>query len=567
MAEQVKETKAQRAERLKREKNPWECLNEIREFARLGFDSITPEWRNTYLRFWGVYTQGDGAGVTGGKGGEGLAVPYFMVRIRIPNGLLLSHQARTIADIAEDYGRGLVDITVRQNIQLHWVRIEDLPNLFERLWRAGLTTVGACGDDTRTVTGCPVAGVDADEVFDASPLTVKLDRYFAGNSEFYNLPRKFKISVNACKAWCSYPEINDIGLTGVLRKRLGYDEPGFSLRVGGGLSNAPHLAQRLDAFVPLNQAVPVARAIAEIFRDADVLRQSREQARLKFLFLKHGWSAETFLDEIHRRLGYRLDPAVEETLPADLYRDHTGIHPQKQAGYFYVGAPVLRGRINSEQLRKVAELSERFAAGEVRTTVMQNLLIINVPAQQTEQLRRELEQIGLPVEASTFQRGTVACTGTEFCKLAITETKSFARWIVEQLDERMPGFDQQLKINITGCPNSCGQHWIADLGIEGKKIKVDGKFADAYYFCVGGSVGQLQSIARPVGYRCLAEEVPESIERLLIRYKETRNSGESLQQFLARKSNDEIRGYLAGGVTEVAQRDIPAAAAPHGVDG
>jgi len=258
---------------------------------------------------------------------------------------------------------------------------------------------------------------------------------------------------------------------------------------------------------------------------------------------------------------------VEETLPADLYRDHTGIHPQKQAGYFYVGAPVLRGRINSEQLRKVAELSERFAAGEVRPTVMQNLLIINVPAQQTEALRRELEQIGLPVEASTFQRGTVACTGTEFCKLAITETKSFARWIVEQLDERMPGFDQQLKINITGCPNSCGQHWIADLGIEGKKIKVDGKFADAYYFCVGGSVGQLQSIARPVGYRCLAEEVPESIERLLIRYKETRNSGESLQQFLARKSNDEIRGFLAGGVAELAQRDVPVAAAPHGVDG
>jgi sulfite reductase (ferredoxin) len=567
MAEQGKETKAQRAERLKREKNPWQCLHEIREFARLGFDSISPEWRNTYLRFWGVYTQGDGAGVTGGKGGEGLSVPYFMVRIRIPNGLLLSHQARTIADIADDYGRGLVDITVRQNIQLHWVRIEDLPDLFERLWRAGLTTVGACGDDTRTVTGCPVAGVDADEVFDASPLAVKLDRYFAGNSEFYNLPRKFKISVNACKAWCSYPEINDIGLTGVLRKRLGYDEPGFSLRVGGGLSNAPHLAQRLDAFVAWNQAVPVVRAIAEIFRDAEVLRQSREQARLKFLFLKHGWNAETFLDEIHRRLGYRLDPAVEEARPTDLYRDHTGIHPQKQAGYFYVGAPVLRGRITSEQLHKVAELSERFAGGEVRATVMQNLLIINVPAQQTEALGRELEQIGLPVEASQFQRGTVACTGTEFCKLAITETKSFARWVVEQLDERMPGFDQQLKINITGCPNSCGQHWIADLGIEGKKIKVDGKFADAYYFCVGGSVGQLQSIARPVGYRCLASEVPESIERLLTRYQESRTGGESLQQFLARKSNDEIRGYLAGGVTELAQRDVPKAAAPHGVEG
>ena len=567
MAEQAKETKAQRAERLKREKNPWECLDEIREFARRGDDSIPPEWRNTYLRFWGVYTQGDGAGVTGGKGGEGLAVPYFMVRIRIPNGLLLSHQARAIADIAARYGRGLLDITVRQNFQLHWIRIEDLPDLLERLWRVGLTTVGACGDDTRTVTGCPVAGVDADEVFDASQLTVQLDRYFAGNAEFRNLPRKFKISVNACTAWCSYPEINDIGLTGVLRKRLGYDEPGYSLRVGGGLSNAPHLAQRLDAFVAPNQAIPVVRAIAEIFRDADVLRQSREQARLKFLFLKHGWNAETFLAEIHRRLGFRLDGAVEETLPADLYRDHTGIHAQKQPGYYYVGAPVLRGRINSEQLHKVAELSERFASGEVRTTAMQNLIIVNVPADNTEPLRRELEQIGLPVEASIFQRGTVACTGTEFCKLAITETKSFARWVVEELDARVPGFDQQLKINITGCPNSCGQHWIADLGIEGKKIKVNGQFADAYYFCVGGSVGQLQSIARPVGYRCLAEEVPQSIERLLHRYTESRNSGESLQQFLARKSNEEIRGYLAGGVTEPAQRDVPLAPVPHGVDG
>ena len=567
MAEQLKETKAQRAERLKREKNPWECLAEIREFARGGHGSIPPEWLGTYFRFWGVYTQGDGAGVTGGKGGEGLAVPYFMVRIRIPNGLLLSHQVRTIAEIATKYARGLIDITVRQNIQLHWVRIEDLPELLERLWRAGLTTTGSCGDDTRTVTGCPLAGVDAEEAFDPSPLAVNLDRYFAGNSEFRNLPRKFKISVNSCKAWCSYPEINDIGLTGLLRKRNGYDERGFSLRVGGGLSNQPHLGQRLDAFVGWNQVIPVAKAVAELFRDADVLRQSRESARLKYLFLKHGWNAETFLAEIHRRLGFQLDGAVEEVLPSDLYRDHTGIHPQKQPGYFYAGVSVLRGRLNSEQLHSVAELSDRFASGEVRTTAMQNLLIINVRAQNTEPLRRELENIGLRVEASPFWRGTVACTGTEFCKLAITETKGFARWVVEELEGRVPGFDQPLKLNITGCPNSCGHHWIADLGLEGKKIKVDGQFADAYYFCVGGSVGRVQSIARPVGYRCLAAEVPESIARLLARYTEFRDSGESLQQFLARKSNDEIRGFLAGGASEVAQRDLPVAPAPHGVDG
>jgi sulfite reductase (ferredoxin) len=567
MAEQSKENKAQRAERLKREKNPWECLNEIREFARAGYDSITPEWLGTYFRFWGVYTQGDGAGVTGGKGGEGNQVPYFMVRIRIPNGLLLSHQVRTIADVASKYARGLIDITVRQNIQLHWVRIEDLPELLEQLWRAGLTTMGSCGDDTRNITGCPLAGVDADEAFDPSPLALELNRLFVGNAEFYNLPRKFKISLTSCSAWCSYPEINDVGLTGLLRKRKGQSERGFSLRVGGGLSTQPHLAQKLDAFVSWNQVVPVVKTVAEIFRDSDVLRQSREQARLKFLFLKHGWNAESFLTEIHRRLGFQLDAAEEETLPSDIYRDHAGIHPQKQLGYFYVGISVLRGRLDAAQLHAVADLADRFAGGEVRTTAMQNLLIVNVRKENTESLQRELESVGLRVEASQFWRGAVACTGTEFCKLAITETKSFARWVVEELEGRVPGFDQQLKLNITGCPNSCGQHWIADLGLEGKKIKVDGKFADAYYFCVGGSVGRVQSVARPVGYRCLATEVPESIARLLARYTQMRDGTESLQQFFSRKSNDELRGFLAGGDAEVAQRDVPVAPAPHGVEG
>jgi len=565
--EQSKETKAQRVERLKREKNPWECLDEIREFARGGHSTIPPEWLGTYFRFWGVYTQGDGAGATGGKGGEGIAVPYFMVRIRIPNGLLLSHQVRTIAAVASKYARGLIDITVRQNIQLHWVRIEDLPELLEQLWRAGLTTMGSCGDDTRNITGCPLAGVDADEAFDPSPLALELNRLFVGNAEFYNLPRKFKISLTSCSSWCSYPEINDVGLTGLLRKRNGYEERGFSLRVGGGLSTQPHLAQRLNAFVGWNQAVPVVRTVAEIFRGADVLRQSREQARLKFLFLKHGWNAETFLAEIHRRLGFELDAAEEEKLPSDIYRDHAGIHRQKQAGYFYVGVSVLRGRLSAEQLHAMADLSDRFAAGEVRTTAMQNLLIVNVRKENTEALHRELENTGLRVEASQFWRGAVACTGTEFCKLAITETKSFARWVVEELEGRVPGFDQQLKLNITGCPNSCGQHWIADLGLEGKKIKVDGQFADAYYFCVGGSVGRVQSVARPVGYRCLATEVPESIARLLSRYTDLRDGGESLQQFFARKSNDELRSFLSGGDAEVAQRDVPVAPAPHGVEG
>ena len=241
MAE-IKETKAQRAERLKREKNAWEHLDDIRKFAREGFASIPPEWMGTYFRTWGVYTQGDGAGAVGGVGGEGKAVPYFMVRIRIPNGLLSSAQLRLVAEAAQSYARGLTDITVRQNIQLHWVTIEDLPLLLDKLWSAGLSTKGSCGDVTRNITGCPLAGVSGDEIFDASPLALELNRHFEGNPDFYNLPRKFKISITGCRSWCSFPEINDIGLTGVIRKRPSGDEPGFSLRVGGGLSTQPHLA-------------------------------------------------------------------------------------------------------------------------------------------------------------------------------------------------------------------------------------------------------------------------------------------------------------------------------------
>src|SRR5271169_4245138 len=283
MSEAVKETKAQRIERLKREKNAWECLDDIRAFSRNGHGSVPPEWLGTYFRFWGVYTQGDGLGAVGGTGGEGKAVPYFMVRIRIPNGLLLSHQVRTIADVVRKHARDKADITVRQNIQLHWVTIEDLPNLLENLWRAGLTTMGSCGDDVRNIVGCPLAGVDADEIYDASQLVEEANREFVGNSEFYNLPRKFKICITGCHAWCSYPEINDIGLTAV--RRDGY-EVGFSLRVAGGLSTDPHLAKRLDAFVLPGQVLPVLKGIASIFRDSEVLRESRERARLKFLFLK-----------------------------------------------------------------------------------------------------------------------------------------------------------------------------------------------------------------------------------------------------------------------------------------
>jgi len=558
---EVKETKAQRAERLKREKNPWEAFNEVREFAREGRTSVVPAWANLYFKWWGIYTQGDGVGAVGGKGGEGVTTNYFMMRIGIPNGILKASQLRVIGGLTRKYARNLADITVRQAIQLHWLTIEDLPEVVDALDAIGLSPKGACGDVVRNVTGCPLAGVAADELIDASPVALEIAHLLTANPSFYNLPRKFKICATGCPSWCSHPEINDIGLTAVKYK----DEVGFSLRVGGGLSNEPHLALRLDAFVLPHQAVRVAEAVAEVFRDQQGLRESRDRARLKYLFMKEGWTAESFLTELQSRLDFKLLPGVPEQVPDDVFRDHVGIHPQRQAGSSYVGASVLRGRLTGEQLEAAADLAERFGSGSLRTTVSQNLIFIDVPNNKTAELARELNQIGLQVDGSNFWRGAVACTGTEFCKLAITETKGFTRWLVDELEERLPQFDQQLKLNVTGCPNGCGQHWIADIGLEGKKIKHEGKMTDAYYFCLGGAVGQHAAVSRPVGYRSPAALVPEAIERLLRQYLAGRQPEENLRAWFGRHTNDELRAQLAGEVLAPVERDLPTSRVPHGV--
>lgn len=567
----AKETKAQKTERLKREKNPWNAVEEIRRFAREGRASIPEEW-NLYFKWWGIYSQGDGAGVTGGRGGEGKATEYFMMRVGVPNGILRVDQARVLADVARQHGRNLADITVRQNIQFHWLTIESLPAIMEALDRVGLSPKGACGDVVRNVTGCPLAGIADDELVDASALAVEVSRALQGNDELYNLPRKFKISVTGCPVWCSYPEINDIALTAV-RRGSGADagtdaEIGYSVRVGGGLSSEPHLAVRLNAFVRPDQAPAVVRAITEIFRDQQSLRESRDRARMKYLFLKEGWTGERFLDEIQSRIRYRLDPAVEEMVPDDILRDHAGIHRQKQAGLSYVGASVLRGRLSGDQLAAAAALAQRFGApGELRLTVMQNLLFLNIPNSSVNEFARELEAIGLRIDGSPFFRGGIACTGTEFCKLAITETKGFLRWLVDELEERLPQFDEQLRLHVTGCPNSCGQHWIADIGLEGKKIKHDGQLTDAYYFCVGGSVGKHAGTARPVGFRTPSALVPDAIERLLRKYLAERGPGENLRGYFGRRSDAELRAALAGEELAAIERDLPAGRVPAEVGG
>ena len=563
----VKETKAQRSERLKIEKNPWDAWDEVRAFAREGRSSVLPEWAGLYFKWWGVYTQGDGVGVTGGTGGEGKATEFFMMRIGLPNGILTSAQLRVIADLTSKYARNLADITTRQNIQLHWLTIAALVEVVDALTAVGLSPKGACGDVVRNVTGCPLAGLDGSEVLDASPLAQEIAQKLTANPEFYNLPRKFKISATGCPLWCSYPEINDLSLT-AMRRPGGGGEIGYALRVGGGLSTEPHMAVRIPAYIRQDQAYAVCEATCRIFKEQSELRENRTRARIKYLFMRHGWTAESFLQALEEKLGFKLQPLANddpgEPVSEDVYRDHIGVTPQRQGGMSAVGASVLRGRLSGDQLQRLAELSETFGSGELRTTIMQNILIVNVPNGKVQALIAALAEIDLHVEVTPFWRGAIACTGTEFCKLAITETKGFSKWLVGEMEERLPGFDQQIKLHVTGCTNSCGQHWIADIGLEGKKLKKDGVSVDAYFFCVGGAVGRNARAARPLGYRAAADEVPAAIERLLRGYLDARTEGEDLRSYFGRTGDDELRAQLTGTTTDRLPPPVERDAPPNG---
>jgi sulfite reductase (ferredoxin) len=555
----AKETKAQKAERLKLAKNPWEAWEEVRQFAREGRAAVLPEWAEFYFKWWGVYTQGDGAGVTGGKDGVGKATEYFMLRIGLPNGLLTSHQLRVIGDLTKKHARNLADITTRQNIQLHWLTIEALPEIVESLTAIGLSPKGACGDVLRNVTGCPLAGLDGHELIDASPLAMEVARGLSANPEFYNLPRKFKVTVSGCPLWCSYPEINCVALTAIRREVNGLEEIGYTLRVGGGLSTEPHIAVRIPAFIPQDKAYAVVEAVMRIFKEQTELRENRTRARIKYLFMRHGWTAETMLEAIEAKLGCKFDPSPvdQDVVPEDVYRDHVGITAQRQPGLSAVGASVLRGRLSGDQLIQLADLAEQYGDGHLRATIMQNIVLVNVPNAKTRDLIHALGEIDLRVESSRFWRGAIACTGTEFCKLAITETKAFSKWLVGEMEERLPAFDQQIKLHVTGCTNSCGQSWIADIGLEGKKIKKDGKMVDAFYFCVGGAVGKYAAIARQIGYRAAAEDCPAAIERLLRAYLAARQPGEDLRAYFARTDDESLRAQLAGTVLPAVERDPP----------
>lgn len=530
-----KETPAQRVERVKREKAPWSIMDDIRRYAREGFASIPSDDLSVRFRAWGLYTQGDGRGTRGEE------QPFFMMRVRTPNGLINSEMVRAIADISDRYARSSIDITNRQNFQLHWLRIEDVPAIWEELARVGWTSMGACGDNTRTVTGCPLAGVEHDELIDASPIVLAVDQFLNGNPDYANLPRKFKITITGCKEWCTYPEINDIGMTAVRR-----DDGviGFHVRVAGALSTRPHLGVLLPAFVQQDQALDVVKAIVAIFRDSDELRQNRAKARMKFLFLTHGWTADSFLAEIERRIGYKLGDAVSEPLPEGSHRSHSGVQPQKQAGLNYASFSVVSGRITTDQLRQVADLATEYGDGSIRLTVTQNIIILNIPSSRLTQFEADAESVGIPVRGAPFQRGTLSCTGTEYCKLAITETKHFSIRLAAELDDRLPGFTEAIKLHVTGCPNACGQHWTADVGLQGVLVSHAGEQVEGFDFFVGGGLGANRGIARRVGFRAPATQVPDALERLFHAFLADHETNETFRSWTVRLGDDAVRNVL-----------------------
>jgi sulfite reductase (ferredoxin) len=298
--------------------------------------------------------------------------------------------------------------------------------------------------------------------------------------------------------------------------------------------------------VTATQLPDVIEAIVGIFRDSDELRMNRAKARMKFLFVTHGWTAERFLGEVERRIGYRLAPPVAETLPGGGVRDHVGIHSQKQDGLSYAGFSVLSGRITPEELRRIASLAESYGDGTLRTTASQNILVLNIADSRLEAFKVAARSSGVPLDGLAFQRGTLSCTGSEFCKLAITETKQFSIRLARELDDRLPEFGHVIKLNVTGCPNSCGQHWIADVGLQGILITRDGRQIEGFDFFIGGGIGARSGIARRVGFRVPADDVPDVLERLFTAFCDDRRRGESFHGWTRRVGDDEVRAVLAG---------------------
>ncbi|MBA3293429.1 MAG: nitrite/sulfite reductase [Geodermatophilaceae bacterium] len=509
-------------------------------YSRTGFDGIDPADLRGRFRWMGLYTQ-RAHGIPGGRTAvlepEELEDRFFMLRIRIDGGQLSPAQLRVIAGISIEFGRDVADVTDRQNIQLHWIRIEDVPEIWRRLESVGLSTTEACGDTPRVMLGCPLAGVTDDELIDATPYLDQVVSSYLGDPAFSNLPRKYKTSISGCSQHCTNHEINDVAFVGV-RGRDG--RVGFDLWVGGGLSTNPRLAERLNVFVAPERVAQVWAGVTAVYRDYGY-RRSRTHARLKFLLAD--WGPEEFRRVLETEyLSSPLPDGPEPAPSSDADRDHVGAHRQND-GLFYVGFALRSGRTSGSQLGRIAELALRYGDGRVRTTARQKLVILGVPQARVESLVAELAALDLPVRPSAFRRGTIACTGLEFCKLAIVETKARADWLYAELERRLPDFEESLSINVNGCPNSCARFQVADIGLKGIVVRgKDGSDAEGFQVHLGGHLGLQPALGRKFrGLKVPADEAADYLERVLRGFQERGKPAERFSAYVARADEEWLR--------------------------
>jgi ferredoxin-nitrite reductase len=507
-------------ERLKFEKSPLEIIEELPTLAVRGYEAVAEE-DIVRLKWYGLYHDKPKTG-------------FFMLRVKTPGGLLTPAKLRTIGRVSAELGRDYGEITTRQNIQLHWLELARLPDVFARLTAVGFNQAGSCGDTVRNITGCPVAGLDPAELFDVTPVLREAARFFDGNPEYADLPRKLKITITACPHQCTLPEINCIALIGVRH----HGRSGFAVRVGGGLASVPRLSRGLGVFVEPADAVLVLRAVLDVWKDTLKYRLSRVKARIKFMMDDVG-PAE-FRRLVEERLGRRLEdgPAIEP-LPGG---HEPGVHAQSDPDLRYIAVPVTAGLVTGSQMLRLADLAERLG-GEIRLTREQNFVLSHVPVAAADRAVREIEAIGFPLGLNRLRAVSIACTGSPLCNFAVALTKPRLVGIMDHLEARFGREVEGLRINLDGCPHACAQHWIGDIGLQGTTLRARtdaGQKLEAYDLYLRGGQGPQAAIGSPLVRRVPAEEVAVHIERLVALWLAERSTGEPFKAFTDRQPDERL---------------------------
>ncbi len=513
--------KRNNVERLKRDKFPLEIVDEIDELGQRNYLDISEE-DMVRFQWYGLYQDKPKVG-------------YFMLRIKAPSGIMTAAQYRAIGELSVKFGRDYTELSTRQNVQLHWLQINQFREVFAAMDAVGLTSLGGCGDSVRNITGCPLAGLAADEIFDCRPQLDEVVQYFLTERDYFDLPRKHKITISTCAAQCNAPEINCIVFIGAQQD----GRNGFSLRVGGGLSSTPRIARDLNVFVPQAEALPVAKAILDVWRTDLRYRLSRAKARLKFLVDDYG--PEGVREAVEKQLGRKLEDLREVPKPTGSV-DHLGPHPQKQPGLYYIGFPVFLGQVTGQQTIQIADVAAEFG-GDIRLARQQNFIVANVPESRVDEVIRRIADIGFPLDLNGIRGASVGCTGQPLCNYAVAETKTKLKEIVVRLEERFGRDVDGIKLGVDGCPHSCAHHWVSDIGLQGTTARGEEAGHDkleAYEIYLRGGLGEHAEIGRPLLRRVPTEEAPAYVERLVAAYLRERQDGESFQSFARRKSDEEL---------------------------